>query len=164
MLRYPNNNHLKVRIDMLKKLVLFSLAVLMVLAMNTTAFAASPKHDHSHDHEHVSVGDLIHTETGIDVVFRVNEDQSYYTKPLNRSFINPRDCSHTNLQPYGNTLGSKQSYNKKNPTYCYWVKTLQYARCLDCRTVGIRIYGRGEEYKHSYPLFGNECKRCGYKR
>ncbi|WP_124064967.1 hypothetical protein [Clostridium sp. E02] len=149
---------------MLKKIVSLSLAVLMVLAMNTTAFAASPKQDHDHEHEHVSVGDFIHTETGSDVVIRVNEDQSFYTAPLRMSFINPRDCSHTNLQSYGNPMGQTKSYNKSDSTYCYKYRTVKNARCLQCGKTGFKIYGSWEKHKHSYSLFSSKCKKCGYEK
>ncbi|WP_313130875.1 hypothetical protein [Anaerocolumna sp.] len=131
------------------------------MAINTTAFAAPPQHNH----EHISVGDVIHTETGNDVVIKINEDQSFYTAPLRNSLLRAADtCSHNQLEAYGSKTSTTSSYNKSDSTYCYKTRTLQNARCVQCKKTGFKIYGSWTDVKHSYPLFGSTCKKCGYKK
>ncbi|WP_143321096.1 hypothetical protein [Clostridium sp. HBUAS56010] len=146
---------------MLKKILSLSLAALMVITINTTVFAASSQHIH----EHVSVGDVIHSETGNDVVIKVNEDQSFYTAPLVNSLLKAADtCSHAQLEAYGSITAQSSSYNKSDSTYCYRTRTIQNARCVQCKKTGFRFYGSWTKHKHSYPLFSSTCKKCGYEK
>lgn len=146
---------------MLKKVLSLFLAVLMIMAINTSAFAAVSQHNH----EHVSVGDVIPTDSGNDVVIKVNEDQSFYTAPLSYSMSRAANtCSHTQLEAYGSISGQSVSYNKSDSTYCYKTRTVQNARCVQCNKTGFKFYGTWTKHKHSYPLLGNTCKECGYKK
>lgn len=146
---------------MLKKVLSLSLAVFMVMAINTTASAASSQYNH----EHVSVGDIIHAETGNDVVIKVNEDQSFYTEPLRNSLLKAAaPCSHAQLEAYGSITAQSSSYNKSDSTYCYRTRTVQNARCVQCKKTGFRFYGSWTKHKHSYPLFSSTCKECGYEK
>ncbi|MBE5986273.1 hypothetical protein BXY41_101344 [Lacrimispora xylanisolvens] len=146
---------------MFKKIFSLSLAALMVISINTTVFASSSQHNH----EPVSVGNVIHTETGNDVVIKVNEDQSFYTAPLINSLLKATEtCSHTQLEAYGSVTAQSNSYNKSDSTYCYRIRTVQNARCVQCKKTGFKFYGSWTKYKHSYPLFSSTCKECGYEK
>lgn len=146
---------------MLKKILSLSLAAFIVMTINTAVFAASSQHSH----EHVSVGNIIHTEAGDDVVIKVNDDQSFYTAPLTNSlFKTTGTCPHSQLQAYGSISAQSDSYNKSDSTYCYRTRTIQNARCVQCGKTGFKFYGSWKKHKHSYPLFSSTCKKCGYEK
>lgn len=146
---------------MFKKIFLLSFSVLMVMSINTTVFASSSQHNH----ELVSVGNVIHTESGNDVVIKVNEDQSFYTAPLINSLSKATEtCSHAQLEAYGSISAQSDSYNKSDSTYCYRTRTVQNARCVQCKRTGFKFYGSWTKYKHSYPLLSSKCKKCGYEK
>lgn len=146
---------------MFKKILSLFLAVLLIMAINTSAFAKESQYNP----EQVSVGDIIHTESGNDVVIKVNEDQSFYTAPLEYSMLRAANtCSHSQLEAYGSISGQSVSYNKSDSTYCYKTRTVQNARCVQCKKTGFKFYGTWTKHKHSYPLLSSTCKECGYKK
>ncbi len=146
---------------MFKKIFSLSLSALMVMSISTTVFASSSQHNH----ELVSVGNVIHTETGNDVVIKVNEDQSFYTAPLINSLLKATEtCYHNQLEAYGSISAQSESYNKSDSTYCYRTRTVQNARCVQCKRTGFKFYGSWTKHKHSYPLLSNTCKTCSYKK
>lgn len=71
-------------------------------------------------------------------------------------------CSRPELR-YVITLFQKSSYNKKYSDKCYKGRYFDISRCVRCGRE-FRSYKNWVDYKHKYPLFGSECKECGFKK
>lgn len=144
----------------MKKIFTLVLVLLMFGCLNTITFAAIIQ-----ENETVTVGDIIHSKTGDDVIIKINSDRTFYTVPLSNLLEKAGpSCSHTSIKGYGNKYTESVSYNKKNATYCYKTRTWQKGSCLKCNKKDFKIYGEWKSHKHSYPFLGKTCKECSYKK
>lgn len=153
----------------MKKFKKASLVMAMCLSvMSVSAFAQSTSTPNLFN-DKVEVNDVLtNDDNKKEIVFRVNPDGSFITIPLEDSeistYANPPQCQHLSIVRYGNPTPIKESLNKSDSTYCYKKRDKYLARCEDCGKPGFTSYTEWTKYKHSYSLFGKECKECGYQK